>query len=225
MKKSTLTFLIIDVIFIIGLAILNIFIQASWLSYAYVALMLVGIFLNNEKRKEGMLVYAAASAVYTFISFGEAFLGDFILNAVFVISYIAVYVYLFYCKNFNIQHVKPWIYLVIAGIFAVVIPCYTLILQQFHSEQPLINSISTVVTITAVILTLLRYYEQYAFWFITNIVQIVLWATTLKTGTEHIFILVFNCFFAVLNIVYFLKWRKQYLGEKTNEESDADNQS
>lgn len=214
MKKSFIITGAIYLVFLIALAIANIFLQASWLSYAYVTVMLTGIFLNNEKINEGLLVFAGGSVIYVIINFKTSFYGEIILSAVFAAAYVVMYFWFRKKREFTILTLPIKIYAIMLLSAAALSTGYYFVLSAIGTAQPLLNSISTMLTVGAVLLTLKHYRDQYVFWIATNIVQIVLWATTMVVSNEFIFIIIFNSFFAVINIINLIKWNKQYLLQK-----------
>lgn len=58
---------------------------------------------------------------------------------------------------------------------AAVIYGYSLFLAYLGGEQPLLDSMSTVISVVAMILMVARYAEQWLLWIVVNIVSVIIW--------------------------------------------------
>ena len=222
-KKSLIISVSAWALLVAVLAVLTHVLNASWLTFCYVSLMLAGMVLNGERLREGMLLYSCASAVYLIIAFGQRFYGDFILNACFVISYVVTYALSFKEKKWNIKTLKPYWYAILLGIIAATTPAYYFLLEHIGTEQALLNSLSTTLTVTAVVLTMNKNIEQYIVWVMVNVVQIILWSTTMVGGNlSFIFFIVYNTICPIVNVVNLIKWIKQLKKQKKENERDGE---
>ena len=68
------------------------------------------------------------------------------------------------------RHIAVWSVCSVAGIFV-----YKLILDALGGNATLLDSMSTVFSIVANILMVLRYREQWALWIIVDVVTVVMW--------------------------------------------------
>ena len=68
------------------------------------------------------------------------------------------------------KHIVIWSICSVAGIFV-----YKLILDTLGGNATLLDSMSTVFSIVANILMVMRYREQWALWIIVDVVTVVMW--------------------------------------------------
>ena len=79
----------------------------------------------------------------------------------------------------------------------------TFILQNFNSNQPFLDSTTTVLGITAQILMMLRFKENWILWFLQDIICIMLWISV------HNYCMVSQYIFWTINTIYgYCLWTK-----------------
>lgn len=83
---------------------------------------------------------------------------------------------------------------------------YGLLLQELNSNQPFIDSFTTVIAVIAQILMVYRFREQWLLWITLNLAQIVLWLTSSEPGSLDIVVMYIAFIF---NSVYgWYNWSK-----------------
>lgn len=119
---------------------------------------------------------------YVAVSMSSKFYGEVMLNALYYLPSQFVGLYL-WKKNYNSgenvvrgKKMKPaalisMLLLTAAGIFA-----YKLLLKKLGGNSAGLDSASTVISITANALMVLRYREQWTLWIIVDAVTVVMWA-------------------------------------------------
>lgn len=209
MKKFILP--ILYIILAVVITIVTIAVKGEPLPYMFSIFIVLGIFLNSLQNKFGVLSFAAASAVYLFVTFPLALWGEFIINALFVLYFLFTF---FFIKeiNFKIESCGRKNIIPFFAIMTIIILSYSVVLWFFESQLPLLNAMSTVFAIMQAYFISKRYYEQYFFSVILTATQITLWAAVIARGSglSNLPILLMNCFFLFIHSYNLFVWRKKY---------------
>lgn len=118
---------------------------------------------------------------YIVIAFINQYYGEVMLNALYYLptQFIGLYVWK---KHYNqkddkveglrmdLKHIAIWTACSIAGIFM-----YKLVLDALGGKATLLDSMSTVFSLVANVLMVLRYREQWALWIIVDVVTVIMW--------------------------------------------------
>lgn len=92
----------------------------------------------------------------------------------------------------------------IVGIFG-----YMKVLEWMGGNLPFMDSLTTVVSVIASLLYLLRYSEQWAMWAIVNILSIAMWIMVFMQGDSSAILIIIMMTINLINSMYgFLNWRK-----------------
>jgi len=119
---------------------------------------------------------------YIVIALINKYYGEVMLNALYYLptQFIGLYVW---GKHYNEsadqveglrmdgKHIAVWSVCSVAGIFV-----YKLILDAMGGNATLLDSMSTVFSIVANVLMVMRYREQWALWIIVDVVTVIMWA-------------------------------------------------
>ncbi|UUV47117.1 nicotinamide mononucleotide transporter [Bacillus phage vB_BanS-Thrax5] len=153
------------------------------------------------------------TALYAYISYKSQLYGEFMLNAFyyFPIQFIGFYLW---SKNKATDNVvkakrltkKGWLYLV--GTVAGVGILYGLFLHMIGSQQAGLDGFAVVLSLTAQLLMLKRYAEQWLLWIVVNILTIILWFNAFMADGNSITILVMWCMYLVNSTYGYIKWSK-----------------
>lgn len=103
--------------------------------------------------------------------------------------------------------------LLLINIVAILI--YAVILRKMKAVQPLVDSATTVISITAMILTLKRCIEQWILWTLINILSVIMWFRVFfSTGGTSAATLIWWIIMLISGMIFYLQWRRS-LTEKT----------
>lgn len=92
----------------------------------------------------------------------------------------------------------------IVGVFG-----YMQVLKWMGGNLPFMDSLTTVVSVIASLLYLLRYSEQWAMWAIVNILSIAMWIMVFMEGDSSAILVIIMMTINLINSIYgFLNWRK-----------------
>lgn len=100
---------------------------------------------------------------------------------------------------------ERYIYIATAIIFSIIV---YLILWKLNDQNPVIDSITSVLSIIGLLLTIKRCIEQWYIWFIVNGLSTVMWIQAYLNGSEcFATILMWGTYF-VLSIYFLNSWKK-----------------
>ena len=92
----------------------------------------------------------------------------------------------------------------IIGIFG-----YSYILKQLGGNLPLVDSMSTVLSVVAQILMIKRYTEQWIVWIVVDVVSVIMWIVALFGEGQSIAVLMMWSVYLANAVIMFVKWYKE----------------
>ena len=96
--------------------------------------------------------------------------------------------------------------LLLINIIAILL--YAVVLYKLGAVQPLVDSTTTVLSITAMILTLKRCIEQWILWTAVNILSVIMWCRVFfSTGGTSAATLIWWMIMLISGIIFYLQWR------------------
>lgn len=157
------------------------------------------------------------TALYAYISYKTGLYGETMLNAFFYlpIQFIGFYMW---SKNMNKDSLgvstvkaknlsgKGWSWVVVT--VAVVSVVYALFLHAIGSQQAGVDAFAVVISITAQLLMLKRYAEQWLLWIVVNVLTIILWTNVFLQDGNSITILVMWIAYLFNSVAGYIKWNK-----------------
>ena len=103
----------------------------------------------------------------------------------------------------------PKIILTTAAVTIIGVLGYMQILKWMGGNLPFMDSLTTVVSVVASFLYLLRFSEQWAMWAIVNALSIVMWIMVFMQGDSSALLIIIMKTINFINSTYgFLNWRK-----------------
>ncbi|WP_394583722.1 nicotinamide riboside transporter PnuC [Cytobacillus firmus] len=163
---------------------------------------------------------------YAYIAYGYGLYGEAMLNALFYfpVQFIGIYLWRKHKTNRDVKGEdvkvrsltkKGWLY---TGVSIVVLTIgYGFFLRYLEGNFVWTDSATNVLSITAQILMLKRFAEQWLLWISVNVLSIILWAGALITqgGNDFSMLVMWTAF--LFNSIYgYINWRKLYV--KQNKE-------
>ncbi len=169
----------------------------------------------NGKGKLMAYFFGVANAVlYAIVSYKAKFYGEVMLN---VIYYLPMQFYGFYIWSKNMdaetyevkkRRLTAKGRIQLAGLIAVVTVLYGVLLKYLGGTLPFVDSLSTVVSVFAMVMSIKMYMEQWTLWFIVNAVSTAMWAVSFARGGESISTLVMWALYIANSVVMHIKWSR-----------------
>lgn len=162
------------------------------------------------------------SVCYSILSFQNALYGNLIL---YMCYYIPSQIYGFFSWQRNLNSntceiiktrlsSKQRIILVLVSIIGSIIT--TLILKHFHDSNPLIDGITTFLSILGMYLTVKRVIEQWLIWMVVNGLSLIMWINVVMHGTKAYSTLIMWGVYLILAFYFWFEWNKSPEFKNTN---------
>lgn len=153
---------------------------------------------------------------YSWLSYQNGFFGELTLNAGYFLPMQFIGFYMWRNKIADKvvtvrQQTKNQFLLSVSGAI-VATGIYGYILSLIPSQNsPYLDSMSTVLSVIAMVLMAMRYYEQWGYWIVINVVSIIMWSMRLGSGVEGAVPMISMWSAYLVNAVYgYYKWNKLY---------------
>lgn len=99
--------------------------------------------------------------------------------------------------------------IIVYALTAVAIAGYGMVLKRLGGNLPYIDSMSTVVSVVAQILSVKRLTEQWVLWIVVDIVTVIMWAVNFANGGETIATLAMWSIYLINAFIMFYRWNKE----------------
>ena len=158
------------------------------------------------------------SLLYAYISYKAKFYGEVMLNALYYFP-MQFYGFCVWSKNINPEtnevtkrRMTTKGRFVLWGCVAFLTLCYGYALSLMGGKMPYVDSLSTVVSVVALVCAIRMYAEQWMLWTLVNAVTVVMWAAEFSKGGESIATLVMWVLYLVNGIILHIKWTREAAG-------------
>ena len=152
------------------------------------------------------------TAAYGYIAYSQKIYGDMMLNWAIYLPMMFAGIIL-WKKRRDEQHtiIKTslnWqmrIILLMLNIIA--IAAYAVILKRLGARQPIVDSCTTILSVTAMFLTLKRCIEQWLLWTAVNLLSVIMWCRVyFTTGGESPATLLWWIIMLISGIIFYIQW-------------------
>ena len=168
------------------------------------------------KGKRSSFIFGFVNVLfYAYISMQEKFYGEVMLNMLyyFPMNFVGWYMWTKHMNEERAEVQKTRLPLkkgtVIYSVTALAIVGYGYVLKRLGGNLPYIDSMSTVVSVTAQVLSVCRLTEQWILWIVVDAVTVIMWGINFARGGENIATLLMWSVYLVNAIMMFIKWNKE----------------
>lgn len=153
--------------------------------------------------------------LYSFIAFGAKYYGELMLNALYYVpmQFVGWFMWSSHMNSETKEVEKTklsWKWELLLLVLSLLVSYgYGLILKALGGNLPFIDSLSTCLSILAMILSVRRLMEQWILWIVVDIVTIFMWAVDFKNGGTDIAALLMWCIYLLNAVFMFWKWYKE----------------
>lgn len=208
--------------------------ELVWLAVATVVILFLSIYWSDNiisiiaaltgvwcviltgKGKRSSFIFGVVNVVfYAITAFQAKYYGEVMLNLIyyFPMNFVGWFAWKKHMNDDTGEVVKTKLPLK-KGIFvylltAIAIFIYGLVLKALGGNLPYIDSMSTVVSITAQILSVRRLTEQWILWIVVDVVTVIMWAVNFAQGGESIATLAMWSVYLLNAIIMFVRWNKE----------------
>lgn len=174
---------------------------------------IIGVVLC-AKGKVSTYIFATVNvALYAIICYQNALYGEVMLNAFYFIPMNIIGFFLWSKRKGDDGNVeaktltKNQLAVLFVGL-AIAIFAYYQLLKSLGGNLQLVDSITTVTSVVALILQVTRYREQWLVWILVNIVSIVMWVMLLNTPEGSVTMIVMWTAYLFNSIYGYINWSK-----------------
>lgn len=179
------------------------------------------------KGKRTAFIFGTVNVLlYACTSFSAKYYGEVMLNLIyyFPINFVGWTLWKKYMNSETGEVVKNRLSsekrVFIYTFTAAAIFIYGIILKKLGGSLPYIDSMSTVISVTAQILTILRLTEQWVLWIVVDAVTIIMWSYTFVTTGEGISMVIMWTLYLINGIIILIHWSRELKQSGENRKSD-----
>lgn len=175
---------------------------------------ILGVVLAAKGRVSTYFFATINVAIYAYLTFQNALYGEFMLNAFYYIpmNFIGFYLWSRHKNEENGEVegralTKKQIVILLLVVTAVVLG-YWQVLSHLGGQLALIDAMSTIFSVVALILQVTRYAEQWLLWIIVNVVSIIMWLLLIGKDSSAITMVVMWVAYLFNSAYGYYNWKK-----------------
>lgn len=210
-SKFELTWLVLSTVIMIVLSVIW---GDSTLALISGITGILGVVLAAKGKISTYLFATINVAIYAYLTFNNHLYGEFMLNAFYYIPMNFVGFYL-WSKHKDEESgdvegkaLTPKQIVILLVIVVVIVLIYWQILSHIGGQLALIDAMSTVFSIVALIMQVARYAEQWLLWIIVNIVSVVMWVLLLGSDPSAVTMVVMWVAYLFNSTYGYYNWKK-----------------
>lgn len=175
------------------------------------------------KGKRTAFIFGTVNVLlYAYTSFSAKYYGEVMLNLIyyFPMNFVGWRMWKKHMNSETGEVVKKRLSsekrVLIYAFTAAAIFIYGIILKKLGGSLPYIDSMSTVISVTAQILAILRLTEQWLLWIVVDAVTIIMWSYTFITTGEGISMVVMWTLYLINGIIILIHWSRELKQSEEN---------
>ena len=194
---------------------LSLYWKDNWISLLAAVTGVWCVILTGKGKRSSFLFGTINTIFYSWISFQARYFGEVMLNMLYYLpmNFVGWFVWKQHMNEETGEVVKTKLSLqssaVIYGLTAAAIFLYGLVLRAMGGNLPFIDSMSTVDSITAQILSIKRLREQWVLWIAVDAVTVFMWAVNFMKGGETSATLAMWSVYLINAVIMFVKWDRE----------------
>lgn len=168
------------------------------------------------KGKRSSFIFGTVNVVfYALIAMKAKYYGEVMLNLLyyFPMNFVGWFLWKRHMNDESGEVIKRSLpikkSIVLYGCTAAAIFLYGLVLKAINGNLPFIDSMSTVVSVVAQILSVKRLTEQWVLWIVVDVVTVIMWAVNFANGGESIATLLMWSIYLLNAVFMYIKWKRE----------------
>ena len=173
------------------------------------------VILTGKGKRSSFLFGTVNVVFYAMISFQARYYGEVMLNILYYLpmDFVGWFAWKKHMNEETGEVVKRrlprnrrvWVY----GLTAAAILLYGLVLKALGGNLPYVDSMSTVVSVTAQILSVKRLTEQWVLWIVVDVVTVVMWGINFAQGGETVATLAMWSVYLINAVIMYIRWNRE----------------
>ena len=194
---------------------LSLYWKDNWVSIT-AALTGVWCVILTGKGKVSSFVFGVINVLfYAWIAFQVPYYGEVMLNVLYYLpmNFVGFFAWRKHMNKESGEVIKQRLSLkksaVVYSVTAAAIVGYGFVLKWMGGSLPFIDSMSTVVSVVAQVLSVKRLTEQWVLWIVVDVVTVFMWLGNFINGGETIATLAMWSVYLVNAVIMFIKWNRE----------------
>ena len=210
--KWSVAWLIIATSIIVGLSIYG---HDNWMSFCAAVSGVWCVILTGMGKRSSFILGLINIIFYGILSYYAKYYGEVMLNFFYFLP-MNIWGWFAWKKHMNEKSgevIKRKLGLkksvLIYALTAISIFIYGLILKKLGGNLPYMDSMSTVVSVVAQILSIRRLREQWVLWIVVDVVTVIMWAVHVANHGDGVATLTMWCVYLVNACIMYGRWYRE----------------
>ena len=194
---------------------LSVYWKDTWMSFL-AAITGVWCVILTGKGKRSSFIFGLINVIfYAIVAFQAKYYGEVMLNALYYLpmNFVGWFAWKKHMNDDTGEVIKERLKfktsVIVYALTAAAIFGYGLVLKALGGNLPYIDSMSTVISVVAQILSIKRLMEQWVLWIVVDVVTVIMWAVHFAQGGETIATLAMWSVYLVNAFIMFFRWNKE----------------
>ena len=194
---------------------LSIYWEDTWMSLIAAITGTWCVILTGKGKRSSFIFGIVNVVFYAIVAFEAKYYGEVMLNALyyFPMNFVGWFAWKKHMNDQTGEVIKERLTLkksaVVYSLTAVAIFIYGFVLDKLGGNLPYIDSMSTVISVVAQILSIKRLMEQWVLWIVVDVVTVIMWTAHFIQGGETIATLAMWAVYLVNAVIMFIRWDKE----------------
>lgn len=173
------------------------------------------VILTGKGKRSSFIFGLVNTILYAIVALWAKYYGEVMLNLIYYLpmNFVGFIAWKKYMNDETGEVIKERLSLsksiIVYAITAVSIVIYGYILKRMGGNLPYVDSMSTVVSVVAQVLSIKRLTEQWVLWIVVDIVTVFMWAVDFMKGGESISTLAMWSIYLINAFIMFIRWYKE----------------
>ncbi len=190
----------------------SVYFKDGWMSLT-AALTGVWCVVLTGKGKRSSFVFGLVNVIfYAIVAYEAKYYGEVMLNALYYLpmNFVGWFAWKKHMNDDTGEVVKERLDLkksvIVYALTGAAIFVYGAVLQALGGSLPYIDSMSTVISVAAQILSVKRLAEQWVLWIVVDVVTVIMWAVHFVRGGETVATLAMWSVYLINAVIMFRRW-------------------
>ncbi len=194
---------------------LSIYWKDNRISFISAITGVICVILTGQGKRSSFIFGLVNAVFYAIVAFGAKYYGEVMLNVMYYVpmNFVGWFVWKRHMNDSTGEVVKEKLTLkestLVYTLTVIAIVLYGLILKSLGGNLPYVDSMSTVVSVVAQILSIKRLMEQWVLWIAVDIVTVIMWAIDFANGGETVATLAMWSIYLINAIIMFIRWYRE----------------
>ena len=194
---------------------LSIYWKDTWISLVAAVTGTWCVILTGKGKRSSFIFGLINVIFYAIVAFDAKYYGEVMLNLFyyFPMNFVGWFVWKKHMDEQKGEVIKVRLPLkksmIVYGVTAAAIFIYGYILERLGGNLPYVDSMSTVISVVAQVLSIKRLMEQWVLWIVVDVVTVIMWAVHFAQGGETVATLAMWAVYLINAVIMFIRWYRE----------------